>query len=56
MKAVNIKWDTDEDIVLFNELPSFIKIPKEFENDEERISDWLTEQTGFCHKGFDLIK
>ena len=55
MKAVNIRWDTDGDVALFNELPSSIEIPNELEYDEERISDWLTEQSGFCHKGFDLI-
>lgn len=56
MKAINIKWDTDDDSILFNELPSEIEIPNELGNDDERISDWLTEQVGFCHKGFDLTK
>lgn len=50
MKAVNIKWDTDgEDI----ELPSEIEIPPKIA-DEDEISDYISDVTGFCHMGFDL--
>lgn len=50
MKAINIIWDTDgEDIAL----PSEIDIPDGME-DEDEISDYITDVTGFCHMGFDL--
>lgn len=50
MKAMNIIWDTDgEDI----SLPTEIDIPEGME-DEEEISDYLSETTGYCHKGFAL--
>lgn len=60
MKAVNIEWDVDceEDL---ETLPKEIEIPKEIEcNDDEtndyltEISDYITNITGFCHKGFSL--
>lgn len=54
MKAINIKWDTDGDMELFNELPIEIEIPEGI-TDEDEISDYLSEQTGFCHSGFELI-
>ncbi len=50
MKAINIIWDADgEDI----SLPTGIDIPEGME-DEEEISDYLSETTGYCHKGFAL--
>lgn len=50
MKAINIIWDTDgEDI----SLPAEIDIPEGIE-DEDKISDYLSEVTGFCHKGFSI--
>ena len=52
MKAVNIEWDTDgEDVAL----PTEIEIPNGiyFEDD---ISDYITDMTGFCHKGFEIIE
>jgi len=51
-KAVNIQWDVDdpEDLEL---LPTEIDIPDEM-TDIEEISDYITEQTGFCHKGFTM--
>lgn len=57
MKAINIIWDFcnngDEEDALG--LPSEIEIPKELENDSEAISDYLSDQTGFCHFGYELI-
>lgn len=45
----DIEWDTDgEDIVL----PQYMVIPEEI--DEDDISDYISEETGFCHKGFKL--
>lgn len=62
MKAVNIKWDTDGDRQLSKELPSEIEIPDsliedfDLEEENEEISEYLSDVTGFCHFGFDLIK
>ena len=55
MKAKNIKWDTDGDMEILEELPKEIEIPEGM-TDEEEISDWLSDQTGFCHNGFVLEK
>lgn len=54
MKAINIKWDTDGDMKLFRELPFEIEIPEGI-TDEDDISDYLSDKTGFCHDGFELI-
>lgn len=63
MKAVNIMWniDYDEDK---NYLPTEVEIPDEYATDpelledrvklEEIISDWLSDEYGFCHDGFVL--
>lgn len=52
MKAIDIIWDADdpEDIV---DLPSEIQIPEGMD-DEDEISDYISDVTGFCHKGFSL--
>lgn len=52
MKAINILWDTDGEKI---ELPTEIDIPEGL-TDEEEISDYISDKTGFCHYGFDLIK
>ena len=51
-KAVSIEWDVDseEDLKL---LPTEIDIPPEL-TDIDEISDYLSDLTGFCHKGFVL--
>lgn len=52
MKAINIEWDTDgEDITL----PTEIEIPMGM-IDEDEISDYLSDTTGYCHFGFTLVK
>ena len=64
LKAKNIKWDTDGDMEVFNELPTEMIIPNELEElykkDREyaleEISDWLSDETGFCHAGFEIEK
>lgn len=64
LKAKNIKWDTDGDMEVFNELPTEMIIPDELEEmykkDKEyaleEISDWLLDETGFCHAGFEIEK
>lgn len=52
MKVTNIEWDVDcpEDL---ETLPTEVEIPDGME-DEEEISDYLSDLTGFCHKGFCL--
>ena len=49
-KATHIQWDVDdlEDLEL---LPTEIDIPDDT-TDMEEISDYITDQTGFCHNGF----
>lgn len=55
MKATNIKWDLDvEDIEDGVVLPSEIEIPNGM-TDEDDISDYLSDQTGFCHDGYILV-
>ena len=64
LKAINIKWDTDGDIEVFNDLPTEMIVPDELEEmykkDREfaleEISDWLSDETGFCHDGFEIEK
>lgn len=51
MKATNIIWDDEETDL---GLPTEIELPKEIENDEDAISDYLSGATGFCHCGFVL--
>ena len=36
-------------------LPNELEIPKELK-DEDDISEWLSEKTGFCHNGFEITK
>ena len=54
-KAVDIKWDTDGNDKLLYELPTEVKIPQSM-TDINEISDWLSNQVGFCHNGFKLRK
>lgn len=64
LKAINIKWDTDGDMEVFNALPTEMIIPNELEElykkDREyaleEISEWLSDETGFCHGGFEVVK
>lgn len=54
MKAINIKWDTDGNTEVLSQLPTEMEIPDDM-IDEEEISDYLTDATGYCHYGFDLV-
>lgn len=64
LKAINIKWDTDGDKKVFNKLPTEMIVPDELEEmykkDKEyafeEISDWLSDETGFCHGDFEIVK
>lgn len=53
MKAINIEWDVDclEDL---ENPPTEIDIPENITDDEDAISDYISDTTGYCHKGFDL--
>ena len=59
MKATNILWDVDflEDLAY---LPVQVEIPNEVAFDEygeidyDRIDDYISDMTGFCHKGYVL--
>lgn len=51
--ATKILWDTDNDSTI--NLPETIKIPQGITKEDE-ISEYITEQTGFCHNGFTIIK
>jgi len=53
MKAINIIWDVDNDKDL-EFLPTEIEIPKGM-TDEDEISDYISDETGFCHCGFELV-
>ena len=53
LKAINIMWDVDYKKDL-KHLPKEIIIPEGM-TDENEISDYLSDETGFCHEGFDLI-
>lgn len=61
MKATNIKWDIElrYDETTYDEalencgLPTEVEIPDNV--DEEDISDWLSDEYGFCHAGFELV-
>lgn len=53
MKTVNIQWDTDTKEEL-KQLPKEIDIPS-YITDKDAISDYITDKTGFCHKGFELV-
>ena len=60
MKAVNIKWDTDGDVKLLEELPTEVEIPDYLITDDENdllddVSDWLSDEYGFCHDAFELV-
>ena len=56
MKAINIEWDIDDfegDLDELQMLPNEIDIPKDLTDDD--ISDYISEVTGFCHKGIELV-
>lgn len=52
MKAYDILWDVDTPDEA-KDLPVEVEIPDGMV-DEEEVSDYLSDLTGFCHKGFRL--
>lgn len=59
MKAFNILWDVDSKKDL-EFLPTEIQIPDDIAYDgngdinEDAISDYISNETGFCHCGFEI--
>lgn len=51
MKAKNIIWDIDLEIKAVD-LPNEIEIPDEII--DEVVSNYISDETGFCHNGFEL--
>lgn len=49
MKAIHIQWDVDE-VEDLEYLPAEVEISNDIDGDE--IGDYLSDFTGFCHKGF----
>ena len=59
MKAYNILWDVDDEgdgsrEEILKNLPTEMEIPDGV--DEEDVADYLSDETGFCHFGFELEK
>lgn len=52
--AINIQWDVDDNEDL-ERLPQRVILPEGMTDDDE-ISDYLSDLTGFCHYGFSLIE
>ena len=53
MKAININWDVENEKDM-EFLPTEIEIPEWIESEDE-IIDYVSDVTGFCHNGFDLV-
>lgn len=51
MKATHIKWEIDDESSK-EYLPNEIEIPDEIVDDDEAISDYISDQTGYLHNGF----
>lgn len=64
LKSINIKWDTDRDKEVLQDLPTEMIIPDNLEDyysldreyAMELISEWLFDETGFYHDGFEIVK
>lgn len=54
MRAMNIEWDTDGEDISELDLPDEAEIPDDISEDE--IGDWLSDEYGYCHYGYDLCK
>lgn len=53
IKAIKIDWDATTSVK--KSLPKEIEIPnKILEQIIEVISDYITDEVGFCHNGFNL--
>lgn len=54
LAAIQIQWDVDYEEDLYA-LPYKVILPEEM-TDEDEISDYLSDLTGYCHYGFALIE
>lgn len=55
-KVVNIEWDVDNKSDL-KRLPTEIPLPDDIDpDDDDEVSDYISDLTGFCHTGFEVIK
>ena len=58
MKAINIKWDLEDDVVDYNiddcDIPTMVDIPNDIK--EEDVADYLSDEYGFCVESFRLVK
>ena len=54
LAAINIQWDVDNEEDLGG-LPQKVILPEGMTDDDE-ISDYLSDLTGFCHRGFSLVE
>lgn len=52
--AINIQWDVDNEEDL-DGLPQRVVLPEGMTDDDE-ISDYLSDLTGFCHYGFSTVE
>lgn len=62
-KIVDIKWDTDGDKALFDSLPQEIILPEQFCTEDkddydylDEVSEWLSDEYGYCQSGFRIQK
>lgn len=52
--ATNIVWETDGENV---DLPNEVELPPHLsEKDEDEISDYLSDEYGWLHNGYSIIK
>lgn len=54
LAATNIQWDVDNEEDL-DGLPQKVVLPEGMTDDDE-ISDYLSDLTGFCHYGFSTVE
>ena len=56
--VTDIQWDAPKEVI--PSLPVMMEIPAEVindyleEDDDEIVSDWISDETGWCHKGFEI--
>lgn len=63
MLIKNIKWDTDGDMEALASLPTEVYTPPFLERGNydldsylDDVSDWLSDEYGWCHFGFEAVK
>lgn len=59
----DIQWNTNGNEKAFDFLPQEIALPENFSKEKYKdedemikdISDWISDEYGFCHEGFTLL-